>query len=254
MTCLDALRIDRLRKNFGALAALNGVSFAVAPGERRAIIGPNGAGKSTLFNLISGELTPTSGSVFLNGADLTREPTYLRARRGLGRTYQRNNLFLNLDLFENVRLSIQRILGTSQNILRPADRFEAVNQRTRELLRQMGLLEQRTALAKNLSYGAQRQLEIAIALATEPSVLLLDEPTAGMSPAETNAITALLRDLPRTLTLLIIEHDMDVVFGLAERVTVLHYGEVISDGTVEQVRNDPRVMEVYLGVTTAARV
>ena len=250
---MDVLRIDRLQKNFGALAALNGVSIAVAPGERRAIIGPNGAGKSTLFNLISGELAPTSGAIHLHGEDVTRRQTYERARRGLGRTYQRNNLFLPLDVFENVRLSVQRRLGVSQNALRLADRFGAVNRRTSQLLQQMGLIDRRRALAKNLSYGEQRQLEIAIALATEPSVLLLDEPTAGMSPAETSAIAALLRDLPRTLTLLIIEHDMDVVFGLAERVTVLHYGEVIADGTVEQVRNNPRVMEVYLGVEDTPR-
>jgi branched-chain amino acid transport system ATP-binding protein len=244
---MDALAVDRLRRDFGALTALNGVSLAVAPGERRAIIGPNGAGKSTLFNLITGELRPTSGRVFLEGRDITRWRTYERARRGLGRTYQRNNLFLNLAVFENVRLAVQRHLGVSANFLRPADRFDAVNQRTNDLLRQMDLIDQRDALVKTLSYGAQRQLEIAIALATEPSVLLLDEPTAGMSPAETATIAALLRDLPRALTLLVIEHDMDVVFGLAERVTVLHYGEVIADGAAEQVRNDPRVLEVYLG-------
>jgi branched-chain amino acid transport system ATP-binding protein len=249
---MDALRIDRLRKNFGALAAVNGVSLAVASGERRAIIGPNGAGKTTVFNLISGELTPTAGRVYLDGQDVTHWPEHERARRGLARTYQRNNLFLNLSVFENVRLAVQRHFGVSRSMLRPAERFDAVNQHTTRLLEQMGLQEQRTALAKNLSYGEQRQLEIAIALATEPRVLLLDEPTAGMSPAETNAIAALLHDFPRTLTLLVIEHDMDVVFRLAERVTVLHYGEVIADGMAEQVRSDPRVLEVYLGVAEHA--
>jgi branched-chain amino acid transport system ATP-binding protein len=248
-----AVRVNRLRRDFGALAAVNGVSVTVAPGERRAIIGPNGAGKTTLFNLISGEIPPTSGQVYLNGVDVTRRPVHDRVRRGLSRTYQRNNLFQNLTVFENVRLAVQRYLGISHALWKPANRFEVANERTGNLLAQMGLSERADALAKNLSYGEQRQLEIAIALATEPNVLLLDEPTAGMSPAETSAIARLLQELPRSLTLLVIEHDMDVVFRLAERVTVLHYGEVLVDGSAEQVRVDPRVLEVYLGAQLPRR-
>ncbi len=248
---MDALKVDRLRKNFGALTAVNGVSLAVAPGERRAIIGPNGAGKTTVFNLISGEVAPSAGSVFLHGKEVTQRPVHERTRQGLARTYQRNNLFLSLTVFENVRLAVQRHVGISTAMFRQAEQFELANERTSRLLELMALADRSDALARNLSYGEQRQLEIAIALATEPSVLLLDEPTAGMSPAETNSITALLHGLPRSLTLLVIEHDMDVVFRLAEHVTVLHYGEVIADGKAEQVRNDPRVLEVYLGLVQA---
>jgi branched-chain amino acid transport system ATP-binding protein len=248
-----AVRVDRLRRDFGALAAVNGVSVTVAPGERRAIIGPNGAGKTTLFNLISGELPPTSGQVYLNGQDVTRWPVHDRVRRGLSRTYQRNNLFQSLTVFENIRLAVQRYLGIGHALWKPANRFGAANERTNSLLAQMGLSERADALAKNLSYGEQRQLEIAIALATEPNVLLLDEPTAGMSPAETSAIARLLQELPRSLTLLVIEHDMDVVFRLAERVTVLHYGEVLVDGSADKVRVDERVLRVYLGAQVPSR-
>ncbi len=242
-----AVVVEKLRRDFGALAAVNGVSFSVAQGERRAIIGPNGAGKTTLFNLISGEIPPTSGKVFLNGCEATHWPVHTRVRNGLARTFQRNNLFLNLTVFENVRLAVQRCLGMSRALFKPAHQFERANEHTRELLARLGLADRAETLARNLSYGEQRQLEIAVALATEPSILLLDEPTAGMSPAETILISQLLQRLPRTLTLLVIEHDMDVVFQLAERVTVLHYGEVLVDGAAQQVRTDPRVLEVYLG-------
>ncbi len=250
---VPAVRVEKLRRNFGALAAVNGVSFVVEPGERRAIIGPNGAGKTTLFNLISGEVLPTSGRVYLNGTDVTRWAVHSRVRSGLSRTFQRNNLFLSLSVFENVRLAVQRYLGISRALHKPAHRFDVANERTNRLLGQMGLLDRAGALARNLSYGEQRQLEVAIALATEPTVLLLDEPTAGMSPAETNAIASLLLDLPRSLTLLVIEHDMDVVFRLAERVTVLHYGEVLVDGSAAKVRADERVLQVYLGAQVPRR-
>lgn len=249
---MDALRVEKVRKNFGALAAVSGVSFTVAEGERRAIIGPNGAGKTTLFNLISGELTPSAGQVFLNGEDVTHWKEFERSRKGLARTFQRNNLFLNLSVLENVRLAVQRCAGISDSMVRHADAYDAVIKRASDLLAQMGLAEREVTPAKNLSYGEQRQLEIAIALATEPTVLLLDEPTAGMSPAETGQITNLLQQLPKSLTLLVIEHDMDVVFRLAERVTVLHYGQVLVDGKAADVRRDPRVLEVYLGTEVRA--
>lgn len=250
---MDALRVEKVRKNFGALAAVSGVSLKVAQGERRAIIGPNGAGKTTLFNLISGELSPSAGQVFLNGDDVTHWKEFERSRKGLARTFQRNNLFLNLTVLENVRLAVQRCEGISDSMMRRAESYASVNNRARELLDQMGVGERAATPAKNLSYGEQRQLEIAIALATEPSILLLDEPTAGMSPAETGQITARLQELPRSLTLLVIEHDMDVVFRLAERVTVLHYGQVLVDGAAADIRHDPRVLEVYLGTEVSGR-
>ncbi len=248
---MEILRVERLTKHFGGLSALNGVSFSVEQGERRAIIGPNGAGKTTLFNLLSGEFPTSRGNVYYSGQDITSKPPYERARLGVARTFQRNNLFLGLSVWENVRLAGHTVKGVGPRAFAstqstPSDLVEAS-------LKRVGLAEQGHALARTLSYGEQRQLEVAIALATQPKLLLLDEPAAGMSPAETNRLMSTLRELPRSLTLLIIEHDMDVVFGLAERVTVLHYGQVLADGTVEHVRNDPRVLEVYLGTGEQSR-
>ncbi len=241
------LNVDRLEKNFGALMAVNRVSFTIEPGERHAIIGPNGAGKTTLFNLISGELEPSNGLVQFVGQDITKLPPNERAQLGMARTFQRNNLFLGLSVWENVRLAGHPVKGVSPRAFGSTE--SPKSEIVRESLERVGLSERRDTLARNLSYGEQRQLELAIALATQPKILLLDEPAAGMSPAETNRLLGLLRDMPRSITLLIIEHDMDVVFGLAERVTVLHYGEVLANGTTDEVRNNPRVMEVYLGVT-----
>ncbi len=242
---MDILRIDKLLKHFGGVMAVNGVSLSVAPGERRTIIGPNGAGKTTLFNLISGQLEPTEGHVYFSGRDITGFSLDQRARLGMARTFQRNNLFLGLSVWENVRLAghPDKSIGL-RNFRSPDANHSNLIQAS---LESVGLADRRHSLARDLSYGEQRQLEVAIALATQPQVLLLDEPAAGMSPAETTRLTSILREMPREMTLLIIEHDMDVVFGLAERVTVLHYGEVIADGTADQVRDDPRVMEVYLG-------
>lgn len=244
---MDTLRVDFLARNFGGLRAIDGVSLRVAPGERRAIIGPNGAGKTTLFNLISGELMPTGGRVFMEGQDITDLPAPVRAQRGLARTFQRNNLFPNLAVFENVRLAVQRSAGISGNALRHRNKYSAVNDRTAALLKQFGLWDYREILARYLSHGIQRQVELAMALATGPRILLLDEPTAGMSPAETASTVESLRVLPAELTLLIIEHDMDVIFALADRITALNYGQVIADGTAKEVRNDRRVLEIYLG-------
>ncbi len=241
------LRVEELRKNFGGLAALAGVSLEVAPGERRAIIGPNGAGKTTLFNLISGELAPTQGRVFLKGREVTRLPEHQRANLGLARTFQRNNLFLKLTTFENVQLAVQAHRRTAGNLVRPAGSFQEASAECQSLLARLGLSEVAGLPAGSLSYGQQRVLEVALALASEPDVLLLDEPTAGMSPAETAEMVALLKSLPESLTLLIVEHDMDVVFALADRITVLHYGQVISEGTPVEVRADPQVQEIYLG-------
>lgn len=243
---MDILRIDKLHKHFGGVMAVNRVSLSIEPGERRAIIGPNGAGKTTLFNLISGELAPSDGRVYFAGQDITRMSPDRRARLGMARTFQRNNLFLGLSAWENVRLAGHPDKGIGPMSFRSPDSIHS--NAIQASLERVGLSERRNSRARDLSYGEQRQLEVAIALATQPQVLLLDEPAAGMSPAETNRLMSILREMPRDMTLLIIEHDMDVVFGLAERVTVLHYGEVIADGAAEQVRNDPRVLEVYLGV------
>lgn len=239
--------MEKLHKNFGGLTAVADVDLEVNSGERRAIIGPNGAGKSTLFNLIAGELPATSGRVYLDGRDITKLPVYDRANLGLGHTFQRNNLFSGLSTFENVRLAVQHHRRVSRRLFRSADHFEEITEETEDILDRVGLIDQRNLLVNTLAYGQQRALEVALALATEPKVLLLDEPTAGMSPAETTDMTRLIESLPRSLTMLIVEHDMDVVFSLADFITVLHYGQVISDGTPAAVRADPMVQEIYLG-------
>jgi len=232
-----------LHRSFGGVTALDGVTLAVAEGERRAIIGPNGAGKTTLFNILTGELAPTGGTVRLAGEDVTGRRTFELARRGLARMYQRNELFDPLTARENVALALTAKAGPYRFGGIPADEARAAD----ELLERVGLAGAGATPARALSHGQRRQLELAVALATAPRVLLLDEPTAGMSPAETARIAELIAAMDRALTLLIVEHDMDVVFRLADRITVLHEGKVIADGTPAQVRGDTLVNEVYLG-------
>ncbi len=241
------LRVERLSRHFGALAALNGVSLAVEPEERRAIIGPNGAGKTTLFNLITGHLAPTAGRIVFGGRPLTGLRPHAIARRGISRSFQRTNVFPRLTVLENLRLAAAADGRGSYDLLGSVRRLARPLARARQVAEAVGLADRLEAPAAELSYGEQRQLEVGIALATAPQLLLLDEPTAGMSPEETQRMTRLLAALPRAVTLLIIEHDMDVVFSLADRITVLHYGEVLSEGPPEAVRADTRVYEVYLG-------
>jgi branched-chain amino acid transport system ATP-binding protein len=245
---MDAiLSIERLTRRFGGLVALRDVSLSIVPGERHAVIGPNGAGKTTLFNVVSGELAPTSGRVSLLRHVITGLPSHEIARRGLARTFQRNNLLFSLTSLENVRLAAQACTQATRRLLTPVHRLPYLEEQARALLDRMDLGDRWSVPARSLSYGEQRQLEVAIALAGRPRVLLLDEPTSGMSPAETARMTALLDRLGREQTVVIIEHDMDVVFALADRITVLYLGEVIASGTPEAVRADPRVQEVYLG-------
>ena len=241
------LALEGVTRRFGALAAVNGVSLAVTARERRAIIGPNGAGKTTLFNLITGQLPPSAGRIVLGGQPITGLPPHVVARRGLARSFQRNNLFPRLPVRENLRLAAAADGQGSWNLLGRVGGLRAPLERARETAEAVGLTERLDALAGQLSYGEQRQLEVGVALATAPRLLLLDEPTAGMSPEETLRMTRMLEGLPREITLLIIEHDMDVVASLADRVTVLHYGEVLIEGSFAEVKADPRVYEVYLG-------
>ncbi len=241
------LTILTLSRSFGALSALNRVSFEVALRERRAIIGPNGAGKTTLFNVITGQLAPTSGRILLEGAPIGGLAPHAVARRGVSRSFQRNNLFPKLPVQENLRLAAAVGAPGTWDLLGSIARRRGPLDRAREVAEVVGLSDRLAEPAGRLSYGEQRQLEVGVALATSPRLLLLDEPTAGMSPEETLRMTRMLEALPRDVTLLIIEHDMDVVGSLADRVTVLHYGEVLAEGTFAQVKANPRVYEVYLG-------
>ena len=242
-----ALRLEKVSKWFGGLRAVDGVELAVRPGERRALIGPNGAGKTTLFNLIAGVLPTSSGRITLFGDDVTRLAQHRRAALGLTRTYQITNLFPNLTVLDNVRLAAQALTRAKFAMLRPLNRFAALEAQARQALAAVGLEDRAASRVRHLSHGEQRQLEIALALAGKPRVLLLDEPAAGLSQAEARLMTGLLRRLDPAITLLIIEHDMDIALEVAQHVTVLHYGKVIADGSREAVKADPTVQEIYLG-------
>jgi branched-chain amino acid transport system ATP-binding protein len=242
------LRIENLSKNFEGLLAVEDVSLRVNPGERRVMIGPNGAGKTTLFNLIAGNLLPTSGRVFFHGEDITRLPCHRRAHRGIARTYQITNLFFNLSVIDNLVLAAAALEKTKFSLFRPITSYRHLYEKGLELLSWIGMEETRDELVKNLSYGVQRQVEILLALTKDPWLLLLDEPTAGLSPAEASLMVDILKRLPSNITFLIIEHDMDVAFELAEYITVLHYGKVIADGSVDSIKANRTVQEIYLGV------
>jgi ABC-type branched-subunit amino acid transport system ATPase component len=238
------IEVHELRRDFGGIRALAGVDLRVGQGERRAVIGPNGAGKTTLFNVLTGELLATGGAMRLGGTDLGSLTTWQRARLGLARMYQRNELFDPLSARENLLLSVTSLRGAYRPLRSPTgDEIAQAD----AVLEQVGLGDRASVTARALSHGERRQLELALALARRPRVLLLDEPTAGMSPAETERIAALIAGLDRSLTLLIVEHDMDVVFRLADRITVLHEGRAIAEGTPDEIRGDRQVHDVYLG-------
>ncbi|MFQ5894279.1 MAG: ABC transporter ATP-binding protein [Nitrospinota bacterium] len=242
------LKLEGVSKHFGGLRAVNGVSLHAEGGERLAIIGPNGAGKTTLFSLITGELPLTAGRVLFFGQDVSALPPHRRAAIGMARTFQITNLFSNLSVEENLVLAAQGLERTKFSMLRPIRRFRHLYERAEALLAELGLGERRRALIKNLSHGEKRQVEVALALTGRPRMMLLDEPTAGLSAAETAQMAELLKRLDPAITLLIVEHDMDVVFELAQRIAVLHYGEVLAEGAPEAVKENPTVQEIYLGV------
>jgi branched-chain amino acid transport system ATP-binding protein len=239
------LRTDALTVRFGGLTALNRVDFAVERGEIRAVIGPNGAGKSTFFNCLTGVLRPTSGRILFDGEDITGLPPDRTSQKGIARSYQITNILPNASVLENVRIAAQS-RRHAWSMLSHHRAYRDLMEKAEAALDQVGLGGKADELAANLSHGEQRNLEIGIALATEPSLLCLDEPTAGMSATETHETMALVRRIAQNLTILVVEHDMQVVMELAHRITVLHYGEILAEGTPAEIQENPRVLEVYL--------
>ena len=246
-----AVELDNVHKSFGKTQIIRGAQLQVRQGERVAIIGPNGAGKSTLFNLISGRLVPTSGQIRLFGERIEGKAPYEINRKGLARSFQVSNLFPKLSVFENIRCAVLWSLGYRYAFWKFLSELKDANDRTDQLLHQLHLDKRRDVLAMNLTYAEQRALEIGLTIAGGSQVVLLDEPTAGMSRGETTRFIQLIREVTEGRTLLTVEHDMGVVFGLADRIAVLVYGEVIAFDTPEAVRANPRVQEAYLGSVLA---
>ena len=242
-----ALEVHGLAKIFGGLRAVDDVSLSVPQGERRVLIGPNGAGKTTLFHCVTGTLAPSAGRVALFGQDVTHLPEHRRTALGMGRTFQITNLFAELSLLENLSLAL---LGTDRRkwvMHRPLAAFADVRRQALEGLERVGLAQRADQAVTQISYGERRQLELALALNTRPRVIFLDEPCAGLSPSERQSVSRMIAALPRDITLVMIEHDMDVALGLADRVTVLHRGRVILEGSPREVQANPEVRDVYFG-------
>ena len=247
-----ALEITNLRKSFGQTEIIRGVDLQIMPGERHAVIGPNGAGKSTLFNLITGRFPQTAGIVQLHGQDLAGKAPFEINRMGLSRSFQITNIFPKMTVFENVRCSLLWSMGYKYSFWNMVARSKALNEGAEQILEQINLQRRRDLPAGLLSYAEQRALEIGITIAGGADVIMLDEPTAGMSHSETDYIVDLIRTVTEGKTLVMVEHDMGVVFGLADKISVLVYGEIIATGAPEDVRGDPRVQEAYLGAALEA--
>jgi branched-chain amino acid transport system ATP-binding protein len=241
------LEMIDLYKNFGDLAAINGFSLSIGKGKRHAIIGPNGAGKTTLFNLLSGRFKPTRGRILFNGRDITGMSPYRISRLGIARSFQIINVFPQLSVFENVHAVLMSKNHIRYNFLRNLKKWKKVTEETLIILEQIGLLDKKDVPAGFLSYGEQRALEVGLTIASDPEVILLDEPTAGMSMDETRQAIKLIDRVTKGKTLVIIEHDMEVIFSLADVITVMHYGEIVATGSPEEIRKNPKVKEAYLG-------
>lgn len=244
---MEALRVEGLSKEFGGLIAVHHISLNVKAGEHLAIIGPNGAGKSTLFNLLGGQLKPTTGRVFFEGQDITWMSPYHRAHMGIARTFQILNLLKELTVIENVLLALQGTRRSRFQLILPMRKYGQLLSRAETLLSSMDLWDRRDDIVHTLSYGEQRKLEIVLSLAAKPKLLLLDEPSSGLTTAESSEITEAINHLEGGITVIFVAHDMDLVFGVAQRIIVLHYGEIIVEGHPDEIQNDPKVREIYMG-------
>lgn len=245
---MKAIEVKNLCKSFGGVRAVNNVSFSIEVGERQAIIGPNGAGKTTLLNLIGGLYHSDSGQIYLFNEDVTRLPDHRRIEFGVGRTFQLTSIFFDLSVLDNILLALQAIKPYRFKMLRPQKTYRDLLDEAHRLLRQWNLLEKQNTLIRELSYGEQRMIELMMGLASKPKILLLDEPTSGLSAAESFYLADLIRELGKEITLVIVEHDMDIVFSIASRIAVLYYGSVLVEGTPQEISENKKVREVYLGL------
>ncbi len=243
----DLLKVRKISKHFSGLAVLNDINFSVKENERHAIIGPNGAGKTTLFNIISGKFKPSSGSILFGDEEISGKSPHILSHLNLARSFQITNVFQDLSVFDNVRSGVRCRKGLRYNFFRKPDSSMEINEETTRILDQIGLMDEKRTPARELSYGKQRALEIGITLSTGPALILLDEPTAGMTLEETAEAIRMIDRVTAGRTLIIIEHDMDVVFSLATTISVLHFGTILASGRPEDIRNDQRVKDAYLG-------
>jgi branched-chain amino acid transport system ATP-binding protein len=243
------LRTEKLKKYFGVVSAADDVNLTLEKGVITSIIGPNGAGKTTLINILTGNILPDSGKVFFNGEEITRLPTHKRVKKGICRSFQIMNIFPKLSVYENLQIPIFSLFNRSLTFFSPLSRHADVNERVEKLLREIGLFDKKDLLAGTLSHGDQRLLEIALAMAPDPKLLFLDEPTAGMNPVERVKVLENIRRLSKEKqsTFVIVEHDMDIVFSLSDRIVVLHRGQILADGPPDQIKQDEDVRKVYLG-------
>jgi len=245
----ELLRTEKLKKYFGVVSAADDVNLTIEKGRLTSVIGPNGAGKTTLINLLTGNILPDSGKVFFNGEEITRLPIHKRVKKGICRSFQIMNIFPKLSVYENLQIPILSYLNRSMRFYRPAHCHIDSNERVNQLLQEIGMTDKRDLLAGTLSHGDQRLLEIGLAMAPEPKLLFLDEPTAGMNPVERVKVLENIRRLSREKqsTFVIVEHDMDIVFSLSDRIVVLHRGQILADGTPAEIRQNEDVRKVYLG-------
>ena len=244
---MEALRLENISRHFEGVQALRSVSFAIEEGDRWGIIGPNGSGKTTALNIISGVLRPSSGRLYFYGKDMTNKPLHASVHWGLARTFQQNNLFLPLTILDNVVLAIQGTKPFRYGMFRPLNRYTVLFDQAKDALRQWGMWEKHDLLVQDLSYGEQRCLELILGLVSDPKMILLDEPTAGLSAQEKAFFTQLIKDLPPHITIVVVEHDMDTIFELTRYLIVLDHGEIIAMGDKEIIKSDAKVREVYFG-------